>query len=246
MQDIQIQGIESSFDRVILEDIERLKQGFDGALENSDEILFLNLLDETEFVFNHIKADSRTYQEKYEISSRINKAWFNLWRRYKDYPEAINLIKTIDHLTNYSISYSYLLLSLSQINEGRTGQYADDLERIVSGFLLLSETVDVFSSYFSNSELEQIYHSAKKAVSSSERNLEEYFEDADLSKLVTQLRAYCTLIMFRIKESTGSSQSLQNSSSESEQNKNNQPEREFDEVVDYVLSKNAELYRRLA
>jgi hypothetical protein len=71
----------------------------------------------------------------------------------------------------------------------------------VSGFLLLSEIVDVFTSFFSDSELKQIYDGAKNAISVSSRNISEYFEDGlELSNLVTQLRAFSSLILFKIEE----------------------------------------------
>ncbi len=122
------------------------------------------------------------------------------WKPYKNNFEAINIITTLDNLTNYSIAYSYLFLSLSLINEGKTGQYKDDLERIVRGFLLLSEIVDVFTDYFSVSELKQIYCGAKNAISVSGRDIREHFENSSLSNLATQLRAYSSLIVLKIEE----------------------------------------------
>ncbi len=59
--------------------------------------------------------------------------------------------------------------------------------------------IDVFIDMFADSELEQIYQGAKNALSVSNRTITEYFQDTDKS-LVTQLRAYYSLIIFRIQE----------------------------------------------
>lgn len=99
------------------------------------------------------------------------------------------------------MAYSYLCLSLSLINEGTVGEYKTDLTRIVSGFCFLSEIVDVFINLFSVSELKQIQASARNAISVSARNVKEYFEKGlELSNLVTQLRAYSSLIILKVEE----------------------------------------------
>jgi hypothetical protein len=53
---------------------------------------------------------------------------------------------------------------------------------------------------FADSELEQIYQGAKNALSVSNRTITEYFQDTETSDLVTKLRAYYSLIIFRIQE----------------------------------------------
>jgi hypothetical protein len=92
---------------------------------------------------------------------------------------------------------------MSLINEGRIGEDKTDLERIVLGFSLLSEIVDVFVSFFSTSELKQIHDGAKNALVVSDRNIKEYFEDKELSNLVTQLRAYSSLIVLKVEGHIG-------------------------------------------
>ena len=201
MNNIQIKGVDSTLIQVVLEDIHYLKQHLDDILTSSDQTLIENLIEETEFFLSQAKDDSKTYQERYIVFNQLTESWFDLHKHYKDTPEAIELIRAIDHLTNYSIAYSYLFLSLSRINEGKIGEYRADLERIVSGFLLLSEIVDVFADFFSISELEQIYDGAKNAISVSARDVIEYFEDGlESSNLVTQLRAYSSLIVLKIEE----------------------------------------------
>lgn len=201
MNSIQMQGVNSTLSQVVLEDISYLKQHLDDILVNSDQTLIENLIEETEFLLEQAKNSSKTYQEKYDIFNQLTNSWFDVWRHYKDIPEAIDLIRLIDHLTNFSTAYSYLSLSLSRINEGKTGEDKADLERVVSGFLLLSEIVDVFVSFFSISELKQIHNGARNAISASVRGVEEYFEDGlELSNLVTQLKAYSSLIILKIEE----------------------------------------------
>lgn len=109
------------------------------------------------------------------------------------------------------MAYSYLCLSLSLINEGTVGEYKTDLTRIVSGFCFLSEIVDVFINLFSVSELKQIQADARKAISVSVRNIKEYFENAlELSNLVTQLRAYSSLIVLKIEQHINLIQEIEN------------------------------------
>lgn len=272
MNNIQIKGVESTLSQVVLEDIKYLKQHLDDVLKSSDKTLIKNLINETEFRLEQAKDDSKSYHERYVVFTQSTQALFDEWEHYKNYPEAINLIRTIDHLTNYSIAYSYLFLSLSLINEGKTGQYEDDLERIVRGFLLLSGIVDVFTDYFSVSELQQIYCGAKNAISVSARNIREYFEnDLELSNLVTQLRAYSSLIVLKIVEHTNNTNLIQNIDKSPDEQvqklrtiakendiypetllsggvnaQHSQYKGEFDQAASYVLKKNAELYRRLA
>jgi len=200
MDNIQMQGIDSRLGQVVLKDIDYLKQTLDSTLSSSDQQAIKDLIEETEFSLEQVKGDSKTYHEKYSIFNRLNDSWFDAWNHYGDYPETVDLLKLLNHLTDYSIAYTYLFLSLSLINEGRVGEYKTDLERIVSGFLLLSEIVDVFAGFFSASELEKIFFSAQNALSVSARDLKEYFEDMALSNLVTQLRAYSSLIILKIEE----------------------------------------------
>ncbi|HEY9631348.1 MAG TPA: hypothetical protein V6C84_29000 [Coleofasciculaceae cyanobacterium] len=200
MNHIQIKEVDITLCQVVLEDIQYLKQHLDDTLVSSDQTLIKNLIEETESLVEDAKNVLKTYQERYEIFHQLSQSWFKVWNHYKNIPEAIELIKWVDHMTNYSIAYSYLCLSLSLINEGRTSEYKADLERIVSGFLLLSEIIDVFTRFFSTSELGQIYDGARDAISVSARDIIDYFENEETSNLVTQLRAYSSLIVLKIEE----------------------------------------------
>jgi hypothetical protein len=201
MNNIQIKVVDSTLSQVVLEDIHYLKQHLDDIFISSAQTLIQNLIEETEFFLSQAKDDLKTYEERYITFTQLTKSWFDVHKHYKDTPEAIELIRAIDHLTNYSIAYSYLFLSLSLINEGRIGEDRADLERTVSGFLLLSEIVDVFAGFFSISELKQIYDGARNALSVSARDVTEYFDNGlELSNLVTQLRAYSSLIVLKVEE----------------------------------------------
>ena len=201
MNNIQIKGIDSTLSQAVSENIQNLKQHLDDILASSDQTIIENLIEETEFLLKQTKDESKTYQERYELFNQLTQSWFKVWDRYKNTPNAIDLIRAIDRITNYSTAYSYLCLSLSLINEGRIGEYKADLERIVSGFLLLSEIVDVFVEFFSTSELKQIYEGAINAISVSARDVKEHFESGlELSNLVTQLRAYSSLIVLKVEK----------------------------------------------
>lgn len=201
MNNIQIKGIDSTLSQIVLEDIQELKQHLNDILKSSDQTIIENLIEETEFLLQQAKDESKTYQERYDVFNQLTQSWFDVWHHYKNTPEAIELIRWIDRITNYSTAYSYLCLSLSLINEGKIGEYKADLERIVSGFLLLSEIVDVFLVFFSPSELKQIYDGARNAIAVSVRDVTEYFEEGlELSNLVTQLRAYSSLIVLKVEE----------------------------------------------
>jgi hypothetical protein len=201
MNNIQIKGVDITLSQVVLEDIHYLKQHLDDIFTSSDKTLIQNFIEETEWFLIQAKDDSKTYEERYIAFTQLTESWFDVHKHYNDTPEAIELIRAIDHLTNYSIAYSYLFLSLSLINEGRIGEYRADLERTVAGFLRLSEIVDVFAGFFSISELKQIYDGARNAISVSARDVTEYFDDGlELSNLVTQLRAYSSLIVLKVEE----------------------------------------------
>ncbi|WP_260441206.1 MULTISPECIES: hypothetical protein [Microcystis] len=156
-------------------------------------------LQETKILVEQVKDHSKTYQARADIFGRINQLWFQVWEQYKNEGSAINLIEIINEFTDRVTAYAKLFIGLAQINEGKTGEEKADLIRVVEGLHLLSETIDVFIDMFADSELEQIYQGAKNTLSISNRTITEYFQDTDKS-LVTQLRAYSSLIIFRIQE----------------------------------------------
>ncbi len=208
MNNIQIERVDVTLNPLILDHIQYLKQHLDDVLTNSNQTIIENLIEQTKSLLEQAKDDLKTYQERYVVFQQLNKSWFDAWNQYKNAPDAIDLISSIDHLTNYFTAYSYLFLSLSRINEGRIGDYRADLERIVSGFLFLSEIVDIFTGFFSVSELKQIYGGARNAISVSTRNVTEYFENGfELSSLVTQLRAYSSLIVLKLEENIKNTES---------------------------------------
>jgi hypothetical protein len=214
MHTIQIQEFNNvSEQKIYLENIEYLKQHLNEILEVSDQTLAENLIKETDILLKQTQDNSKTYREKYEIFIQLDTLWLNQWQHYRGRPEAIDLIKSINDLTNFFIAYYKMFLGLSLINEGRTGNEREDLERIASGFLFVSESIDVFFTYFSMTELKQIYLGAKKILVSTDRNINEYLgEELELSKLATQLRAYSSLIILRIEQSVDKSYLNENSS----------------------------------
>lgn len=182
----------------LLENLQDITDKLAQIVTDSDRIILDNLLQETQILFEQVKDNSKTYQARADIFGLINQLWFQVWKQYKNEISAINLIEIINEFTDRVTAYNQLFISLAQINEGKTGKEKDDLIRVVEGSHILSETIDVFIDMFADSELEQIYKGAKNTLSISNRTITEYFQDTDKS-LVTQLRAYYSLIIFRIQ-----------------------------------------------
>jgi len=183
----------------LLENLQDITDKLDQIVTDSDRIILDNLLQETQILVEQVKDNSKTYQARADIFCQIDELWFQVWEQYKNEVSAINLIEIINEFTDRVTAYAKLFISLAQINEGKTGEEKADLIRVVEGSRLLSETIDVFIDMFADSELEQIYKGAKNTLSISNRTITEYFQDTDKS-LVTQLRAYYSLIIFRIQE----------------------------------------------
>jgi hypothetical protein len=183
----------------LLENLQDITDKLNQIVSDSDRIILDNLLQETKILFEQVKDNSKTYQARADIFCQINQLWFQVWKQYKNEFSAINLIEIINEFTDRVTAYNQLFIGLAQINEGKTGEEKADLIRVVEGSRLLSETIDVFIHMFADSELEQIYQGAKNTLSISHRTITEYFQDTDKS-LVTQLRAYYSLIIFRIQE----------------------------------------------
>ena len=183
----------------LLENLQDITDKLDQIVTDSDRIILDNLLQETKILLDRVMDNSKTYQARADIFYQIDKLWFQVWKQYKNEVSALELIQYIDQFTNQITAYNQLFISLAQINEGKTGEEKADLIRVVEGSHLLSETIDVFIDMFADSELEQIYQGAKNALSVSNRTITEYFQDTDKS-LVTQLRAYSSLIILRIQE----------------------------------------------
>lgn len=183
----------------LLENLQDITDKLDQIVTDSDRIILDNLLQETKILLDRVMDNSKTYQARADIFYQIDKLWFQVWKQYRDEDSALELIQYIDQFTNQITAYNQLFISLAQINEGKTGEEKADLIRVVEGSHILSETIDVFIDMFADSELEQIYQGAKNALSVSNRTITEYFQDTDKS-LVTQLRAYSSLIILRIQE----------------------------------------------
>ncbi|TRU45659.1 MAG: hypothetical protein EWV49_13775 [Microcystis aeruginosa Ma_QC_Ch_20071001_S25] len=185
--------------QILLENLQEITDKLAQIVTDFDQIILDNLLQETKILLDRVKDNSKTYQARADIFGRINQLWFQVWKQYRDEDSALELIRYIDQFTNQITAYNQLFSGLAKINEGRTGEEKADLIRVVEGSLILSETIDVFIDMFADSELEQIKKVAQNALSFSNRTITEYFQDTDKS-LVTQLRAYYSLIIFRIQE----------------------------------------------
>lgn len=207
-------SLETSIDQenlgqVLLKNLQDITDKLNQAATDSDKIILDNLLQETKTLLDQVKDESKTYQARADIFWRINKLWLQVWKQYKQEDSALNLIEIINEFTDRVTAYNQLFLSLALINEEKTGEEKTDLMRVVEGSLILSETIDVFIDIFADSELKQIDKFAQNALSVSGRDLREYFQDTETSHLVTQLRAYSSLIILRIQERFKSNPSLE-------------------------------------
>ncbi|TRV52063.1 MAG: hypothetical protein EWV53_03425 [Microcystis panniformis Mp_MB_F_20051200_S9] len=199
MNSLQTSVERENLGQFLLENLQDIIDKLNQIVTDSDRIILDNLLQETQILFEQVKDNSKTYQARADIFYQIDKLWFQVWEQYKNEVSAINLIEVINEFTDRVTAYAKLFIGLAQINEGKTGEEKADLIRVVEGLHLLSETIDVFIDMFADSELEQIYKGAKNTLSVSNRTITEYLQDTDKS-LVTQLRAYYSLIIFRIEE----------------------------------------------
>lgn len=120
-----------------------LKQNLQHVFENSDQILISNLIENTKTVVSMATEDSRSYSERTNLIENIYREWLDLWGKYKDLPEAIDLITFINDFTDRLAGYYYLFISLALVNEGKTSDKANNRERVVQGFGFLAETIDV-------------------------------------------------------------------------------------------------------
>jgi hypothetical protein len=209
MNSLQTSVERENLGQILLENLQEITDKLAQIVTDSDQIILDNLLQETKILLNQVKDDSKTYQARADIFGQINQLWFQVWKQYRDEDSALELIQYIDQFTNRITAYNQLFIGLAQINEGKTGEEKADLMRVVEGSLILSETIDVFIDIFTDSELEQVYEFAQNALSVSNRNLTEYLQDTKTSHLVTQLRAYSSLIIFRIQERFKSNPSLE-------------------------------------
>lgn len=201
MNNIQIEGVDSNFSQFVLEDLQYLKQHLDDVIVSSERTLIANLIEETEFLLEEAtKDDSKTYRERHNIFAKLNKSWLDAWNHYKN-TSALSLISLVERVTNYCTAYSHFFLSLTLMHECTSGKEKADFEGIASGYLLLSEVIDVFIEVFPISLLNYICDSAKNTISASARSITEYFNiDRESFHSTTQIKAYCSLIILKVEE----------------------------------------------
>ena len=139
--------------------------------------------------------------ERYEYFEKLSLIWLEQLNYYRNDSEAVGLMKPIVNLTNYFTAYRELFCGLLLINEERTENRKKNLERIALGISIIAQCIDVFSAYFPISELKQIYDYSKNALSSSIPDIDQYFErDTEISNLETNIRAYHSLILLKLKK----------------------------------------------
>ncbi|MBL1209131.1 hypothetical protein [Geminocystis sp. GBBB08] len=200
MNNLEIQVINISPIGRITNNIRDIKNKLNEVFLNSEQNHIFNIIKETEIVFTKVVNDSITYQQKSQLFHQLNQSWFDLWQHYRHIPEAFELVSLIDKMTNICTAYTKLLLGLSLINEIKVEEEEINLHNTVEGCQLMSETIDVFIDIFAVSELQQMYQNASQILASTYRDIHEYFHDSSISTLITQIRAYCSLIIIRVSE----------------------------------------------
>lgn len=197
MNNIQIEGVDSNFSQVVLDDIQNIKKHLSEIIASSDRTIIENLINETKSLLEQAVEESKTYKckEIHDVFVQLSDAWFKVRNHYK------NTLETTERLNNFLTAYSYFFWSLAIIHENRTSEEKIDFTRTVSGFLLLSEVVDVFIEYLPFLLLKHICDWAKSVIYINARIATQYLKDnSESSHLITQINACCSLIILRVEE----------------------------------------------
>lgn len=209
MQTIQIQEFKSVSDqKIYLENIEDLEQNLNETLKLSNQTSIKQAIKKTKILFDQTQnlINSVPLRERYEYFKKLSLIWLEQLNYYRNDSEAVGLMKPIVILTNSFTAYRELFRGYLLINEERTENRTENLGRIALGISVIAECIDVFSAYFTISELKQIYDYSKNALSSSIPDTDKYFEkDIEISILETKIRAYHSLILLKLKKYFGDS-----------------------------------------
>ncbi|WPF90103.1 hypothetical protein WEU38_07475 [Cyanobacterium aponinum AL20118] len=198
---VSTENVNNSCHYYLLNNLETLTKYLNNIFANSDKKLFQNLIEETEIILDKCCDNSITYRQKAESLDTLTKSWFDLWGRYKHIVEAIELGYIVDDMTNSLMGYTKLLLGISMVNEEKTGDEEIDSQKVIKGYQLIAETIDVFGYIFSRSELIQFSKNAQKTLLDTTYDLKEYFQEStEKHELIIQLRSYCSLIILRVNE----------------------------------------------
>ena len=127
-----------------------------------------------------MSVETFSYKEKANFLEKLSPSWNKLWKHHNHIPKALELGHVVNEITDFLTAYHHLFLGISLINEQQLNidSKENHFQETLSGFLLLSQTIDTFIDIFSNDVLEQIYNDAKKVISLTYRNLKEYFQES--------------------------------------------------------------------
>jgi hypothetical protein len=148
MQTIQIQEFKSVSDqKIYLEHIESLKQHLNSMLEVSEQTLAENLIQETDILLKQAKDNSKTYWGKYEIFENLAKIWLNHWNHYRNRPEAIDLMKSIDSQAslislNASGKHYYILDEIDNLTNAAQASLKAAMNLPTSIFIMTTNHVE--------------------------------------------------------------------------------------------------------
>lgn len=181
-----------------------IRRNLDKILANSDKALVIENIKKTVILLQEILQSSITYKRKSDIFEEISCLWSEVPERYLTDPKVIEVVRATVQIKEQAAIHRLIFMAFFLINENKTGDKTKDLKSIVEGLYWLSQTIDIFAGLIPESELRSIYEQVKKAFPKYEMTTEQYYKnfigDPDGLKLLTQLRAYCSLIIIRAEE----------------------------------------------
>lgn len=196
MNDTQIQEIYTTQYQITFDYFEHIKK-INNIYLHSDQVYIQNLFTQTDIVWEKVRDNRISYEERSQFLHRLCGDWQNFRNQCESNQTANDLILMIDDITYSIMAYHKLLLGISHINENKTGDEQKDFIMIVSGYETIAQTLDIFVGMFSNSELKQIRENAQHTflrTTPDDQSLDQY------TKETANLRGYCSLIILRINE----------------------------------------------
>lgn len=184
--------------KTALGSLDLLKNSLSKLYSESEKKILVNLVSETQDIFvSVVFNNSIPFGKRTQPLLALQKKWKQLKKALM--PEtADQVFLAVDNVIYYVHGALYLLQGLALINEGKTGDDWVDIKRVVPGLKLISEAVEVFPDVFLDDIYEQLLRMCNEIAGRSPRSMEEYFEQSEEQiALVTQLRAYSSLIAFR-------------------------------------------------
>lgn len=191
------------FRKAVIGETDKIQRKLQDIYDDSERILVSNLLAETKSTFRKASDSSRSYERRVKILSDLANKWFALWKKFKDDPAKIELIKIINSITDLILAYAKLFQGVTVVNRKKSNDKEEDLTNLIEGLSLISEVVEVFYGFFRISELQQLLSEINKLYSPNKRSrsIWDYFEDSpEVNHLFTQFKALCEFIISNLEK----------------------------------------------